>query len=282
MAAPEPGEGGRHSIRRILVALDASADSTAALEAAAALAALLGAELQGLYVEDVNLVRLPRLSLVTEIDLLSGEPRRLDPAELEGHLRRQAARARRSLERAAGHARVRWTFRIARGRVAAELLAAEADLVTLGIRGHSPRRGPGSTARELLEGAREPVLLLRRGARLGRTVYAVHDGSPAAREAVRVAADLARRQGAPLTVLTRNEGGIRRELEEMLVGGEGEAGARPLIHLAPLPDDPAGLAETVRRHGCGLLVLPRAGEAVALDTLPHLVRRAHCPVLVVG
>ncbi|HSL81665.1 MAG TPA: universal stress protein, partial [Thermoanaerobaculia bacterium] len=61
--AAEPGRD--RTIRRILVALDASADSAAALEAATALAALFGAELQGLYVEDLNFVRLPELSMVT-------------------------------------------------------------------------------------------------------------------------------------------------------------------------------------------------------------------------
>lgn len=268
------------AIRHILVALDASADSAAALEAAAGLAALLGAELHGLHVEDVNLLRLPGLSLTTEIDLLTGEPRPLAAEMLERHLRRRAERARRALEQVGRRTRVRWTFRTARGRVAAELLAAEADLVTLGVRGHSLRRGPGSTARELLEGARAPVLLLRRGARLGRTVHAVHDGSPAARRAVRVATDLARRQGAPLTVLAGSGEGARKDIEEIVAGDEGRRG--PEIHLAPLPDGPAELAAAVRRQGCGLLVLPRAGEAAPPGALPDLVRRAHCPVLVVG
>jgi nucleotide-binding universal stress UspA family protein len=45
------------TIRRILVALDASPHSFAALEAAAHLAAHLEAELFGLYVEDENLLR---------------------------------------------------------------------------------------------------------------------------------------------------------------------------------------------------------------------------------
>jgi len=278
---PAAERGRDRTIRRILVALDASADSAAALEAATALAALFGAELQGLYVEDLNLVRLPELSLVTEIDLLTGEPRRLLPSELEGHLRRQAARARRSLERVAGRARVRWSFRVVRGRVGAELLAAGGDLLTLGVRGHSPRRGPGSTARELLEATRASVLLLRRGSRLGRTVHAVFDGSRDDREAVRVAAELARRQGAPLTVLAKSAAAeVQTVLEEVLADAEGRPHLE--VQIAPLPDGPAELAAAVRRQGCGLLVLPRAGEALDPEALIQLVRRAHCPVLVVG
>ena len=44
-------------IRRILVALDTSKHSLAALEAADELAAWLKAELFGLFVEDINLLR---------------------------------------------------------------------------------------------------------------------------------------------------------------------------------------------------------------------------------
>ena len=50
-----------HTPRRILVALDASAHSHAALAAAVALAARLHAEIEGLFVEDINLLRLAEL-----------------------------------------------------------------------------------------------------------------------------------------------------------------------------------------------------------------------------
>ena len=46
------------TIRRILVALDASPHSQAALQAASELAAALKAELVGIFVEDVNLLHL--------------------------------------------------------------------------------------------------------------------------------------------------------------------------------------------------------------------------------
>ncbi|MGB7837261.1 MAG: universal stress protein, partial [Terrimicrobiaceae bacterium] len=55
------------NIRRILVALDASAHSRAALEAACELALGLDAELSGLFVEDINLLRLAQLPFASEI-----------------------------------------------------------------------------------------------------------------------------------------------------------------------------------------------------------------------
>ena len=54
-------------IQRILVALDASTDSLAALDAAAKLAQCLQAELVGLFVEDVNLLYMAGLPFTREL-----------------------------------------------------------------------------------------------------------------------------------------------------------------------------------------------------------------------
>lgn len=285
----KPPEAG---IRRILVALDTSADSAAALEAAAALAALLEAELEGLFVEEEHLLLLAT-GAATEVDLLSGRRRPLERPMLERQLRARAAQARRELEHAAGRLRVRWTFRTVQGRVESELLAAGADLITLGIRGHSPRRPPGSTAEAVVVKAPFPVLVLGRGARLGRTVHVLYDGTSAGRRALTIAAELARRNRAPLNVVVPGEYPEvrRRELEELLpdaaAAPEAEAGTEPRapelseLRVETLPVvDPQALIELLRRRGCGLLVVPRGGETLAPEALRETVRRAHCPVLV--
>ena len=70
------------SSRRILVVLDASPFGLEALEAAAGLAARLRAELQGLFVEDVDLLRLAGLPFARELAYSSSQ-RRLDVATME-------------------------------------------------------------------------------------------------------------------------------------------------------------------------------------------------------
>ena len=52
---------------RIVVALDASPNSVAALRAGAELASLLGVDLEGLFVEDIDLVRLCGLPYRQEV-----------------------------------------------------------------------------------------------------------------------------------------------------------------------------------------------------------------------
>ncbi|MGE5320107.1 MAG: hypothetical protein ACM3KD_08000, partial [Hyphomicrobiaceae bacterium] len=119
---------------RIWVALDESPRSTAALTAAAALAEELDAELAGLFVEDVNLQHLCGLPFAREFSVLTGAGPPLSQLDLERTWRHQAASLQRLLAEAAGRQRLRWSFRVARGRVSAEMrtLAQSFDLVVLG------------------------------------------------------------------------------------------------------------------------------------------------------
>ena len=65
-------------IRRILVGLDASPRSLSALEVACDLAARFRAELEGLFVEDIDLLRACELPFTREIRFFSGARHRLD------------------------------------------------------------------------------------------------------------------------------------------------------------------------------------------------------------
>ena len=84
-------------IRRILFALDAATDAPDSLEAATEIAERLNAELIGLFVEDVNLLRSAALPFVREINLGSGGWREFSPANVERELRSRAARAQQQL-----------------------------------------------------------------------------------------------------------------------------------------------------------------------------------------
>ena len=79
--------------KRILVSLDTSDRGRAALEAAVRLALSTNAELQGLFVEDEDLVRLASLPFSREIELASASPRELQSINMERSLRVAAERA---------------------------------------------------------------------------------------------------------------------------------------------------------------------------------------------
>ncbi len=272
-------------IRRILVALDASPHSLAALEAAVELAAMLHAELQGLFVEDINLLRLGELSLAREIYAHSATASPIDSRHVERQLRTQAERARQALAERADRAQVRWTFRVARGAVVSEVLAAaaEADLVTLGKVGWSVigRRRLGATAQAIVSNASAPALISRQGARLGRSLLVVYDGSPAAQRALATAASLARGPEQPLTVLIlAGRSDLAQDWQMQIAAWLRARGLSARYRWQSglaLPQ----LAQAIRAEGGGIVVLPRERSLWPDEVLAALLNEVECPVLLV-
>lgn len=192
---PESEQPDVWTIRRILVALDASSNSRVALATAVHLAETLRSEIHGLFVEDINLLRLAELPFVREV--LFAEPafRQLESEEMQRKLRARAAILRRELEEMTSEHKITGRFRVIRGTVDRELLAAatemEADLLAVGRLGNSiVRRGRmGSTARAIVARATSAVLLVKADVQDG-PVVALYDGSATGRRALSLAARL--------------------------------------------------------------------------------------------
>jgi hypothetical protein len=118
--------------------------SRALLEAAAELAQRMEAELVGLFVESQDLLHFAGLPFARAVGYASATKRRLDVESMERALRTLAGEARDTLAVIAARTPVQWSFRVARGTLSAELLAAagEADLIIAGAA--QPAALPGS------------------------------------------------------------------------------------------------------------------------------------------
>jgi nucleotide-binding universal stress UspA family protein len=270
-------------LRRILVALDSSRESLDALEAAVRVAARMQAELTGLFVEDVDLINLAALPFAREIALSGSGGRKLDPVTVEKAWKSQAAAARRALENAARQASLRWSFRVARGRVEHEVVAAcgEADLVALGkaIRPLTRRARLGSTARAVTAGAPTAVLLAGGPAPASHSsrVMVSYDGSACSKRALALAVRLARNDGGDLAVFLLPGGHDRDTLQQEVVARTAEQG----LTLSFRAVEPADLASAFRLEHGGLLVLGADCLPVDADSLAGLVEAANCPVLLI-
>lgn len=271
------------TIRRILVAVDGSRHSLAALEAASELAAGMDAELMGLFVEDVRLIQAAGAPAAREVRYPFVAAARLDPVRMERELRVQAEQARRAIAATCGPRQIKWSFRVVRGEVALEVLSAamEADLLILGKVSRPLIRQVrvGSTARAAAARAPCCVLLLRFETGIKPPVVTVYDGSPAAREALKVASHLARRQGGYLAVLNV----AATSSEEYRLQAETADGLRAqglLIRYRQLAGlEVETLAQVVQTEKCGVLVL--SDNLLPPEALQALLDRVECPVLLV-
>lgn len=270
-------------IRRILVALDASAASLAALEAAATLAARVDAELLGLFVEDASLLRLAGLPCAAEFDMVSGGARSLAPREIEQRLRAQATRAQELLAKVAGRRRLRWTFRVARGEVATELLSAqiEADLIALGTVGVQviPRARIGSTTQAVMDRTARPLLILPLSAAVRTPIGVLFDESPDSARAFTLAAELtAAEDGELVMFLLANEPEKEQRLRDAAASRLGSLHVKARYRWLIEADTPA-LASAIRKECVGTLALAAGGDALDTKAVRALLERLECAVL---
>jgi len=271
--------------QRILVALDASPNSLAALEAAIVLAADLQAELVGLFVEDADLLRLAGLPFARQQGFYSPAPRPLDRPQVERELRARARRAEQALAIMAERAQVRWSFRVARGTIAAELLAAaaEADLISLGRSGWSPtgRRRVGSTARAVLSQAPHPALVVRQGARLEIPIMLVYDASVLAAKALATATRLAQGKEGELLVLVAADDSAETGRLQAQAGEWLQARGIPARFRQLTEATVSRLARALKTEGCGTLILPAEIALLRDEALSTLVEELDCPMLLI-
>jgi len=273
--------------RRVIVALDASRHSEAALEAAARLCAIFNAELCGVFVEDVNVLRAAELPFTLDVGRLTRTSAELSGFAVRRLFRAQESRARRAFDWTVRQHRLRNDFRVVSGDVASLLLEAaeEADLITLGQSGSvvASRQKLGTVTRTVLARARGPVLVLRRGLRFDLPVMVVYDCEADDRDdAVRIASELARlHPDSPLVVLLSGRSAsacqaARDELVERRVMGD----LLPEFERVHA-DVPELVLELAHRRRTGLLVVPADGRGGGYTRLQRLVASADVPVMVV-
>jgi len=270
-------------IRRILVAVDASHHSLAALEAAAELAASLKAELQGLFVEDVNLLRVAGSPVAREVQYPFVAATRLDRARMERGLRAQATQARRALVAACDRRQIKWSFRVVRGEVAPEVLTAalEADLLSLGkaSRPLIRRVRLGSTARAAMTDAPCCVLLLQRDASVKSPVVVPYEDSRAARQALMMAVHLAQRKERYLTILILADA-LDKAQRLQAQATNWLRGQRLIVRYRRLAGASiTTLSQAARSEESGVLVLSRS--ILHPEALQTLLNEIDCPVLLV-
>jgi nucleotide-binding universal stress UspA family protein len=281
----------RLDVRRIVVAVDASPHSQAALEAAVELASRFGAELSVLFVEDINVLKTAQLPFVREVGQYSARGSRLEVTRVEQRLRARSRQIRATFEALVARRSVRGSFRVARGVVGAEIRTAaqEADILIVGRAGWSQirERRLGSTAREVCcSDAPSVTAVLQEGKQIASPIVVVYDGSPVGDRALTLAAALVERLAGSLRVILLT--GDASELPALQALAEArlrafsvEPQVVPVVreHWAAAPT--SRLNATLRALEGETLILPSRTSILQDEALLDLIEEIDVPVLIV-
>jgi hypothetical protein len=265
----------RHS--RVVVWLDPNAPQEASLQALAALGA--ASEVLGLFVEDMDLLELSRLSVAREITYEGSTARQLEQDRTEQLFRLHGTRMRNLFEAAARKLSARHSFRVARGILRTELLKAAAEYDTL-VLAHSRRQfGARLTIRtqlgELLTSGPRTLVIVQERWQTGQHVAVLYDASPASEIALRTAAAIARSAGVGLSVWLPEERGseLQAQATEVL-------GGAPDYSFRAVADSDDALIRAANSDHASVLVLPATDPAATRERVTTLLDRANCSVIV--
>jgi nucleotide-binding universal stress UspA family protein len=270
-------------IQRILVAIDASRHSLAGLQAAVDLAEKIDAELVGLFVEDINLLRMGGMPISSQMGRYSMRRRQISADEVLRQLRTQASWARQAFERLSRNPNLRWSFQVVRGTIPSELIRAtgDTDLIILGKTGWSDMRLMGSTTQAILtQGGL--TLILREGVRLGNSVMVLYDGSEEAREAREIAGQLLADQEGRLVVLLVAQSKDAAESMRAEFESWNELHGFKLVSLWAQVAEPSIICNIAMTEGSGLLVLPKGSPLLSNEEISQMLNEIRCPVMFVG
>ena len=247
-------------MRRIAVTLDACQVSSSTLEEAVQLAARMGAQLEGIFVEDIDLIQLAELPFLREVRSVSRSEIAINLTRMEQELRVLARRAERLLGEHAARQNVSWSFRIWRGSIDTELLTADADA--------------------------DVFALTRMGTRLARpatkkAVSVVFTGTEASRRALETAMSLTIDPYKELNILlpAENEAEAMR-LQELATRQLGEQAVS--AEFIPLKDGSLNeVLDVLADSNSAVLIVERDNQLMQAPSLRRSLSNLNCPLLIV-
>jgi hypothetical protein len=260
-------------VARVMIALGADTAGEAALEAAVQLAAALRAELAGLFIEDVNLMRVAELPFSREIGIASGLARPMDAKGMMRAFKSAAAQARGAVAKAAQGSGVQWTFEVVQGSGLAPLLSAGRTVDWLVIERSRVRAGGIPEWPHLQPHGRS---VARR--RTPRPVAVVFDGSVEAQRATLAARKFAHELARPLLVLllaaTTADASALRALAYQVLGEN-----RARVHcVAVRKNGLAAIAGAAQRHHAAVLVWCDSTLRDDAQRLSEVLSALTCPL----
>ena len=267
----------------IVVLLDTSPASEAALAAAARIARHRGLELVGLFIEEQDLIRSAAYPFAREVSFLSGTSRPLDSEMLRGRLDRQRRRIEQRLAEEAARQAISWRLQVETGSVSDVLAASglEVELLLLGKAGWSHGRGGrvGSTALGLLAGSAATLVLWEGTPRPSNgAVVALITDAASAPTILAVAETLADAADRALHLLFAPD--LDPAVERSTLDARRQAQTATTVEQLD-SNRPSTLARALGRHPGAELVIGRSAARALNCPMADLLTLSEGPVVVV-
>lgn len=264
----------------ILVALDHSSHSRAALESAAFIAKLMEAKIHGLFVHDDQWLRISKLPSRSEIDELTGRISPMGRGAVEKEIRELEKTIKEHFELISRLHELPHSWSTLKGVVADKVLEAgkDCDVITIGSKGRSYFKSDklGSTAAAIIRKADKPVMILQKRNDFGKSPIAVFDGSAKSVTGVKIASEIARRNETRLTIIDLSE--VFPSAEDLNGGLLAKWGKVAKILKLEQPNMGRFLFMISQVRG-GLLILPNNKRFTGRIAMKHILESADCPVL---
>ncbi len=268
--------------RRILVAVDTSETSRAALESAAALARIMESEIRGLFVHEEHWNQISRLPTVQTVNELTGETQGFEQDALKHQLETLESRLRQQLKYISRRNEVSHSWQSVHGRVAEKVLEAakDADLITIGRRGRSykSRNKLGSTAKAVIRKAEKPVLILKERLNLRHSITAVYDASEESHNGLRLALSLAKENRSQLTIIVVKHEQTDSERDTDLEQLIDDAQIRIRVKVMKKPNL-RDFVNTINSQPSGLIVIPKNQPFLQEGSMEIMLTYILSPVL---
>ena len=181
----------KHSFDRITIAFCAPGAEEYSVDAATTLAMGFGAEVSGVFIEDIEMLRAAKLPIALELCRVTNLIRPVNSSEIEHALKHSASEAQRVVSETAERIGIKWTFDTVRKHIARTILelAQGTDVTVYTIDTPEARR-----ARSIA--ASPSMATLRRD-----TIVVFVDRSAAAARALTVSQKLSETLSIPITAL---------------------------------------------------------------------------------
>lgn len=181
-------------VNRILIPIDSSSHSFAALQAAIFMAGHYEAVLKGLYIEDIALLGLAEMPFRQEVGEYSAIVRELSIDNLTRGISVQSKWVTTTFQKLINRSQLNGDIAILRGKVIDIIMqeSQDCDLLIIGKSGKNVlgKRRLGSTTNALIRKNEKSLLLVEEGNQIGYPLIMLYDPSPLGQMCLETARDL--------------------------------------------------------------------------------------------